>query len=85
MRSLLLIATLLDAQEVPTPEECRAATADAAVTVTYSGKTYRLTSEACRTQFLSDPERYSQLYDASAELEAAGTPVRPSTTSLVPS
>ena len=84
MRSLLLIATLLNGQ-VPAPEECRAATAGAAVTVTYGGKTYRLTSEACRAQFLSDPERYSQLYDALAELEAAGTPVRPSTTSLVPS
>ena len=89
-----LLATLLSAtlalttsgQNAPEPEECLAGAKESAVVATYSGKSYRLTNEACRDQFLSDPERYSQLYDALLELEAAGAPAgAPATPSLVPS
>jgi YHS domain-containing protein len=80
-------ATVAVAQETPAPEECLAKAGDRpALTVTHAGKTYRLTNEACRAQFVSDPERYAQLYDALLELEAEGTPLRaPATPSLVPS
>ncbi|HEX7708683.1 MAG TPA: hypothetical protein VF701_19635 [Thermoanaerobaculia bacterium] len=83
----LAVATQVSPQETPAPEECLAKRDDAsAVQVTHGSKSYRLASEACRAQFLSDPERYSQLYDALIELEAEGTPLRrPSTASLVPS
>ena len=79
---LLLIAAPLLAQ--PAPEDCLKSSR---VTVTHAGKTYRLATEACRTQFLSDPERYSQLYDALLELEAAGKTIEvpPDEASLVPS
>ena len=40
-----------------------------AVLVEHEGKSYPLTSEQCRDLFLSDPERYSQLFDALAELD----------------
>lgn len=75
------------AQDAPAPEECLAKAGDAAaLIVTHGGKTYRMASEACRAQFLGDPERYAQLYDALLELEAEGTPLRaPAAPSLVPS
>ena len=81
--ALLFLALPLAAQ---TPEECRVVKdRAAAVSVEHGGKTYRLANEACRAQFLSDPERYAQLYDALAELEAAGTPAVARPASLVPS
>jgi YHS domain-containing protein len=74
------------AQEAPAPEECLSQGGAAAFTVTYAGKTYRMANEACRAQFLSDPERFAQLYDALLELEAEGTLIGvPATQSLVPS
>lgn len=75
------------AQDAPAPEKCLARSDDAsALTVTHGGKTYRMANEACRAQFVADPERYAQLYDALLELEAEGTPLRaPATPSLVPS
>ena len=77
--SLLLAAVLAQV-----PEECLAKTGG--VVVSHGEKSYRLANEACREQFLSDPERYAQLYDALRELEAEGTPLRaPATPSLVPS
>lgn len=94
MRVLLLIAFVallslpIAAKDGPAPEECLASGKKTArVTVAHSGKSYALASEACRDQFLTDPERYAQLYDALAELEAAGTPLAaaPETASLVPS
>ena len=39
-----------------------------AVSVEHAGKTYGLRSEECRREFLSDPERYAQLYEALLEL-----------------
>ncbi len=75
------------AQNAPAPEQCLVTRAGApALEVTHGGRTYRMADEACRAQFVSDPERYSQLYDALLELEAGGTPLRaPATPSLVPS
>jgi YHS domain-containing protein len=81
----LAIATVLLAASVaaqPVPEEC---IAKGEVSVTHGGKTYRLANDACREQFLSDPERYAQLYDALLELQAEGAPIAPARASLVPS
>lgn len=87
--AVVAIASLpMAAQEGPAPETCLASRKTSApVVVTHAGKSYRLASEGCRDQFLTDPERYSQLYDALAELEAAGTPLAaaPEAASLVPS
>ena len=76
--ALLLLAAL-------TPEECLAVKAEAAATAVYAGKTYYLTSAECRDQFVSDPERYAQLYDALLELRAQGAAIEPPKESLVPS
>lgn len=75
-------ALSVPAQEPPAPEEC---IAEANVDVSHGGKIYRLASEVCRAEFLSDPERYSQLYDALLELKAAGKSVEARPASLVPS
>jgi hypothetical protein len=81
----LLFALPVMGQDGPTPEQCVAAS-DHPVSVTYASRNYELASEECREQFLSDPERYSQLYDALRELETAGTPSAPAApASLVPS
>lgn len=86
MIAFAVAAILLATQGAPAPEECLAKVSDAsALVVTHGGKTYRMANDACRTQFLTDPERYSQLYDALLELEAEGTPVRAAMPSLVPS
>jgi YHS domain-containing protein len=84
---LIAAAATVAGQDAPAPEQCLAKEGDAsALTVTHGGKTYRMASDACRAQFLSDPERFAQLYDALLELEADGTPLRaPSAPSLVPS
>ena len=81
--AIALAAAAAFAQNAPQPEDC---IAGHAVEVAYGGKSYRLASEACRAQFLADPERYAQLYDALLELEREGTPLRaPAAPSLVPS
>ena len=86
MIALAVAAIVLATQSAPVPEECLAKASDAsALVVTHGSKTYRMANDACRAQFLTDPERYSQLYDALLELEAEGTPVRAATPSLVPS
>ena len=74
LAALVLLATL------HTPEECLTAKSD--ITATYGGKTYAFRYADCREQFLEDPERFAQLYDALLELEAAGQSTSPS---LVPS
>jgi hypothetical protein len=74
----LLAATLATAAP-PEFEQCLGGE----IAVTHNAKTYRLASEACREQFLSDPERFAQLYDALQELAAAGE--KPRVASLVPS
>jgi YHS domain-containing protein len=87
LAAFLIAAAGAVAQDAPAPEQCLAKSGDtSALTVTHGGKTYRMASEACRAQFVTDPERYAQLYDALLELEAEGTPLRaPASPSLVPS
>ena len=83
---LATAASTAIAQSAPAPEECLAKADDqSAIVVSYGDKSYLMANEACRAQFLTDPERYSQLYDALRELEREGTPLAPSAPSLVPS
>ncbi len=77
LAALVLLATL------HTPEEC--VTASGKITVTHGDKTYRFRHADCREEFLKDPERYAQLYDALLEMQAAGMDLKPATESLVPS
>lgn len=77
LAALLLFATL------HTPEEC--VTRESAITTVYAEKTYAFRHEDCRDEFLKDPERYAQLYDALLEMQAAGMAVAPPRESLVPS
>ena len=59
------------------PADCVAVgPADAAASTEYGGKTYYFRSAACRDEFLTDPERFSQLYDALLELKAEGKPLQ---------
>lgn len=81
----MILTALLLLAAVHAPEECIVFEGNAPVTVVYGGKTYRLRYSDCREEFLSDPERYSQLYDALLEIHAAGRPVAPERPSLVPS
>ena len=79
----VLVPALAFAQQPKNdPETCLVA--KRGVVVEHGGKSYRLRDEACREEFLSDPERFAQLYDAIAELRAAGQTVAKSE-SLVPS
>ena len=86
----LVLAVLLwsaaDPAAFPEPEECFAANRDRVVeTASHAGKTYQFKRAGCLALFESDPERYSQLFDALAELEAQGVAVEPEPDSLVPS
>ena len=80
-----MIAALLFLAALHTPEECFVAKGKPAATVEHNGKTYGFRFAACRDEFLTDPERYSQLYDALAELHAAGAKIESRPPSLVPS
>ncbi len=75
MKLLVLLAML------HSPEECLGK----GFTAEHEGKTYSFRYEDCRTEFLADPERYSQLYDALLEMSAAGQKVEAPRASLVPS
>ena len=66
-----------------TPEECL--TTKSGITATYGGTTYAFRYADCRDEFLKDPERFSQLYDALLEMQAAGMEIEPPRESLVPS
>jgi YHS domain-containing protein len=71
-----------------TPEECLVTRGKkTAASATYNNRTYAFTSVECRDRFLTDPERFSQLYDALQELADAGEPLAtpPEDASLVPS
>jgi YHS domain-containing protein len=63
------------------PEECLGT----GFSTEWQGKTYTFRFEDCRDEFLTDPERYSQLYDALREMQAEGMKVEPPKASLVPS
>lgn len=77
LAALLLLATL------HSPEECVAKKSD--ITATHGGKTYAFRHADCRDEFLKDPERFSQLYDALLEMQAQGMELAPRRESLVPS
>jgi YHS domain-containing protein len=81
----MMLAALLLAASLQ-PEECLVRPGQRAVaSATFEGKTYEFAKVECREEFLSDPERYAQLYDALAELMAAGEVPPPREASLVPS
>jgi YHS domain-containing protein len=81
----LLVVSLLLAQ-APRPEECLRASGDPVVeSAVYAGKTYEFKRAGCKALFDSDPERFSQLFDALAELAASGQEVSPEQVSAVPS
>ena len=75
MKLFLLLAVL------HTPEECLGKE----FATEYQGRTYTFRYADCRDEFLKDPERMSQLYDALLEMQKEGQPVRPQRASLVPS
>ncbi len=75
MTLLLLLAVL------HSPEECLGKD----FATEYQGKTYTFRYEDCRDEFLKEPERWSQLYDALLEMQAEGQKVEPQKASLVPS
>jgi YHS domain-containing protein len=80
---LLMAAQPLAAQK--SPESCLSPAGNAKATAVHGGRTYYFSDPACRDEFLSDPERFSQLYDALLELETAGKKIEPPIPSLVPS
>lgn len=93
-RSLLLLISFAlfpltaAAQEPADPAACWATEETAsALPVTHGDRTYYVTDQICLDAFLAEPERYAQLFDALAELEAAGRAPVPETevASLVPS
>ncbi|HEX6095023.1 MAG TPA: hypothetical protein VF432_01770 [Thermoanaerobaculia bacterium] len=79
----MTLAALLLLAALHTPEECLTAKGD--ITATYGGKTYAFRYPDCRDEFLGDPERFAQLYDALLEMQAAGMEIAPPRESLVPS
>jgi hypothetical protein len=82
----LLVSSASALAQHPQPEECLAGRGDAVVEVaTHGGREYRFKLAGCRSEFESDPERFSQLYDALLEMQAAGYELKPTTPSLVPS
>lgn len=82
---MTLAAVVFLLAAVHTPEECLVTSGAPAVTVEHGGKTYGFRFADCRDEFLKDPERYAQLYDALLEMQAAGMEVAKPQESLVPS
>lgn len=80
----MILAVLLLAA-IHTPEECLVTRGKPAVSAEYAGKTYGFRFADCREEFLTDPERFAQLYDALLELHAAGESIAAAPPSLVPS
>lgn len=85
----LAVSASLSAVAAPAPPaaECiLTGPSGAAASVEYGGKTYYFKDPACKDEFLADPERFSQLYDALLELKAEGKPVPrpPAPASAVP-
>jgi YHS domain-containing protein len=82
-----LCLTVSTARAATAPADCILAGPEGAdASVEYGGKTYHLRDAACKEEFLSDPERFSQLYDTLLELKQAGKPVPkpPAPASAVP-
>lgn len=80
----MTLAALVLLAAIHTPEEC--VTRRSEITATHAGKIYAFRYADCREEFLTDPERYAQLYDALLEMEQQGLAVeRSAPRSLVPS
>lgn len=82
---MTLAAALFVLAAIHTPEECLAVKGTPAAIVEHGGKTYRFRYADCRDEFLTDPERYAQLYDALLEMQAEGLKLPERRASLVPS
>lgn len=66
-----------ESSPAPRPIDCLVSGAqDAVASAEYGGKTYYFRSQTCKVEFLTDPERFSQLYDALQELKAEGKPLQ---------
>jgi YHS domain-containing protein len=87
MRALLIVFVAGVAFAQTPPEACIVKKGEQSVaSATFGDKTYHFRKADCRDAFLSDPERYSQLYDALAEMLATGETIEaPREASLVPS
>ena len=64
----MILASLVLIAAIHTPEECLVAKGKPVATAEHGGKTYEFRFADCRDEFLTDPERYAQLYDALLEL-----------------
>lgn len=86
LSALLLACVIPGRLAAIEPEECLVPPGStAAASVEHDGSLYEFASVECRELFLSDPERYSQLFDALAELGVLPSDPRSSeTVSLVP-
>ena len=82
---MTLAAAIFLVAAIHTPEECLVVKGKGAVAVEHEGKTYQFRFEDCREEFLSDPERFAQLYDALLEMAAEGAVIESAPPSLVPS
>jgi hypothetical protein len=82
---LILTAAFLLLAAIHTPEECLVVKGIGPVQLEHAGKTYQFRFAECRDEFLTDPERYAQLYDALLELAAEGAVLKTAPPSLVPS
>ena len=86
--AFLLLAIAAASAHAIEPEACLVeAGAGPAVTVEHEGRTYAFAAAECRELFLSDPERYAQLFDALAELRRSSPDTEPAPSepvSLVP-
>ena len=85
---LAIVPVSAGAQDAIDPTSCPTTADDASgFEVTHEGRTYYVANAACRDAFIAEPERYAQLFDALAELEAEGRAPAPQAdaSSLVPS
>ena len=79
----MILSALVLLAALHTPEEC--VTKKSGITATHHGKTYAFRYADCRDEFLKDPERFAQLYDALLEMQALGLESAPPRESPVPS
>jgi YHS domain-containing protein len=81
----VILAPLLLLAAIHAPEECLVTRGAAPFSVVHGAKTYGFRYADCREEFLTDPERFAQLYDALLEMHAEGLKVEKPKASLVPS
>lgn len=74
----LLLPALPSLAAAPPAVECLLTGPEgAAASLDYNGKTYHFSDAACKEEFLTDPERFSQLYDTLLELKEENKPLPP--------